>query len=262
MSSVAGRSAQPQASGARVDVLGCSIDALTMAESVARCEQLVEDGAYSQHMAINAAKLVKMRDDGELRDITARCELVNADGQAVVWASRLLGAPLPERVAGVDLMMELFGLAERRGWPVYILGAERAVLQRAVEVLRARHPLLDVAGHRDGYFAGEEVAEICDEIRASGAKMLFVAMGTPRKEYFLGEHGPGLGVPFAMGVGGSIDVLAGITKRAPVMWQRAGLEWLYRLLQEPRRMFRRYVTTNTQFLVLVAAQAARRLTRR
>jgi N-acetylglucosaminyldiphosphoundecaprenol N-acetyl-beta-D-mannosaminyltransferase len=246
------------APGPRVDVLGCAIDALTMEQTVARCAELVEAGAYSQHMAINAAKLVKMRDDAELREITAGCELVNADGQAVVWASRLLGAPLPERVAGVDLMQELFGLAERRGWPIFILGAKRDVLEQAVAVIRERHPGLPVAGFRDGYFSDDEVGDVCDEIRASGARMLFVAMGTPRKEYFLGDHGPTLGVPFVMGVGGSIDVVAGITKRAPLLWQRAGLEWLYRLLQEPRRMFKRYVTTNTTFVVLVARQAARR----
>jgi N-acetylglucosaminyldiphosphoundecaprenol N-acetyl-beta-D-mannosaminyltransferase len=209
-------------------------------------------------MAINAAKLVKLRDDAWLRDIVAGCELVNADGQAVVWASRVLGTPLPERVAGIDLMQELFGLAEERGWPIFILGAKRDVLDTALSVIGERHPALKIAGSRDGYFADDEVGDVCDEIRTSGARMLFVAMGTPRKEYFLGEHGPTLGVPFVMGVGGSIDVVAGITKRAPLLWQRAGLEWLYRLLQEPRRMFRRYVTTNTQFVALVARQALRR----
>jgi N-acetylglucosaminyldiphosphoundecaprenol N-acetyl-beta-D-mannosaminyltransferase len=175
-----------------------------------------------------------------------------------VWASKLLGTPLPERVAGVDLMQELFALSEHRGWPIFILGARPDVLATAVGVIRGRHPGLTVAGFRDGYFTDDEVGDVCAEIRASGAKMLFVAMGTPRKEYFLGEHGPTLGVPFVMGVGGSIDVVAGITKRAPLLWQRAGLEWLYRLLQEPRRMFRRYVTTNTAFVVQVARQAARR----
>jgi N-acetylglucosaminyldiphosphoundecaprenol N-acetyl-beta-D-mannosaminyltransferase len=252
------RASAPAAPGPRVEVLGCSIDALTMEETVARCAQLVERGAYSQHMAINAAKLVKLRDDAWLADIVAGCELVNADGQAVVWASRALGAPLPERVAGVDLMQELFGLAEARGWPIFILGAKREVLDAALAVIGERHPTLVIAGSRDGYFADEEVGGVCDEIRASGARMLFVAMGTPRKEYFLGEHGPTLGVPFVMGVGGSIDIVAGITKRAPVIWQRAGLEWLYRLLQEPQRMLRRYITTNTQCVVLVARQALRR----
>jgi N-acetylglucosaminyldiphosphoundecaprenol N-acetyl-beta-D-mannosaminyltransferase len=235
----------------RVSLLGCELDPLTMDETLARCEELVGAGGYAQHMAINAAKIVKLRDDERLRDIVNRCELINADGQAVVWASRLLGAPLPERVAGIDLMLRLFELAERRGLPVYILGARQEVLERAVERLRERHPALRLAGYRDGYFDESETVAVCDEIRASGAKLLFVAIPTPRKEYFLGEHGPDLGVPFVMGVGGAIDVVAGITRRAPSLWQRAGLEWLYRLLQEPRRMFGRYVRTNSRFVWLV-----------
>jgi N-acetylglucosaminyldiphosphoundecaprenol N-acetyl-beta-D-mannosaminyltransferase len=108
-----------------------------------------------------------------------------------------------------------------------------------------------VAGARDGYFADDEAAAVCDAIRASRADLLFVAMSSPRKEYFVGEYGPKLGVPFVMGVGGSIDVIAGVTRRAPVAWQRMGLEWAFRLLQEPRRMFRRYAVTNTRFIVLL-----------
>jgi N-acetylglucosaminyldiphosphoundecaprenol N-acetyl-beta-D-mannosaminyltransferase len=235
----------------RVAVLGVELDALTMDETIARCEELVAADRYAQHMAINAAKLVKLRDDDRLREIVNRCELINADGQAVVWASRLLGSPLPERVAGIDLMLRLFELAERRELPVYILGARQDVLEQAVARLRERHPGLRLAGYRDGYFDEAETPAVCEEIRASGAKLLFVAIPTPRKEYFLGEHGPDLGVPLVMGVGGAIDVVAGVTKRAPVLWQRAGLEWLYRMLQEPRRMFGRYVRTNARFMWLV-----------
>ena len=202
-------------------------------------------------MAINAAKLVAMQDDPKLCEIIDGCGLVNADGQSVVWASRLLGDPLPERVAGIDLMDALLALAEGRGYRVYFLGARAEVLERAVERLQERYPGLHVAGARDGYFNDDEAADVCDAIRASRPDVLFVAMSSPRKEYFLGEFGPNLGVPFVMGVGGSIDVIAGLTRRAPAAWQRLGLEWLYRLLQEPRRMFRRYAVTNTRFIALV-----------
>ena len=140
---------------------------------------------------------------------------MSADGQSVVWASRLLGDPLPERVAGIDLMAGLLERAERRGYSVYFLGARAEVLERAVERLREKYPRLHVAGARDGYFADDEASEVCDEIRASRADLLFVAMSSPRKEYFLGEYGPNLGAPFVMGVGGSIDVIAGVTRRAP-----------------------------------------------
>lgn len=238
----------------RADVLGCAIDRLDMDATLAAIETKIASRAFTQHMAINAAKLVTLHRDPKMREIVAGCELVNADGQAVVWASRLLGDPLPERVAGIDLMSTLLGLAERRGYRVFFLGARPEVLERAVERLRAQHPDLLVAGMRDGYFSAEEEAGVCDEIRASRADVLFVAMSSPRKEYFLGEHGTALDVPFVMGVGGSIDVIAGVTRRAPVTWQRLGLEWLYRLLQEPRRMFRRYAVTNARFIALVGRE--------
>lgn len=235
----------------RADILGCAIDRLDMAGTLAAIERAIAARRYTQHMAINAAKLVAMQDDAKLRAIVDDCDLVNADGQSVVWASRLLGDPLPERVAGIDLMDALLELAARRGYGVYFLGARADVLARAVERLQAKHPALRVAGARDGYYADDEASDVAAAIRASGADILFVAMSSPRKEYFLGEYGPGLGAPFVMGVGGSIDVIAGFTRRAPVAWQRLGLEWLFRLLQEPRRMFRRYAVTNARFVGLV-----------
>jgi N-acetylglucosaminyldiphosphoundecaprenol N-acetyl-beta-D-mannosaminyltransferase len=238
----------------RADVLGCTIDRLDMAATVAAVEQAIATRTFTQHMAINAAKLVTMHNDEKLREIIGGCELVNADGQAVVWASRLLGDPLPERVAGIDLMDELLAVAERRGYRVYFLGARAEVLERALERLRERYPALQIAGARDGYFGDDEEAAVCDAIRATEPDMLFVAMSSPRKEYFLGSYGQAIGAPFVMGVGGSIDVVAGITRRAPERWQRLGLEWAYRLLQEPRRMFKRYAVTNTRFAALVARE--------
>lgn len=236
----------------RADVLGCAIDRLDMSETLDAVEAIIASKTFTQHMAINAAKLVTMHDDAKLTQIVDDCGLVNADGQAVVWASRMLGDPLPERVAGIDLMHELLGLAERKGYRVFFLGARPEVLATAVERIRAMHPELQVAGARDGYFSDEEESAVCTEINDSRADILFVAMSSPRKEYFLGTHGPRLGAPFVMGVGGSIDVIAGITRRAPAFMQKTGLEWLYRLLQEPRRMFRRYAVTNWRFAVLVA----------
>jgi N-acetylglucosaminyldiphosphoundecaprenol N-acetyl-beta-D-mannosaminyltransferase len=236
---------------ARADILGCSIDRLNLADTLSEVEQVIATGSFTQHMSINAAKLVAMHHDPKLSAIVDACGLVNADGQSVVWASRLLGDPLPERVAGIDLMEALLALAEQRGYRVYFLGARADVLALAVQRLCEKYPALEVAGTRDGYYAEEESADVAAEIRASRADILFVAMSSPRKEYFLGEYGEDLGVPFVMGVGGSVDVAAGITRRAPLIWQRLGVEWLFRLLQEPRRMFRRYAVTNARFMVLV-----------
>jgi N-acetylglucosaminyldiphosphoundecaprenol N-acetyl-beta-D-mannosaminyltransferase len=243
----------------RAVVLGCAIDRLDMAQTVARCKAIIDGGAFAQHVSINAAKLVELRHDQRLREVVSRCELANADGQAVVWASRLLGDPLPERVAGIDLMHELIAMAEREGYGVYILGARAEVLDAAVRRLRREHPRLRLCGYRDGWFAEDESPEVAAAIRDSEAQILFVAMSSPRKERWLGEHGATLDVPFVMGVGGSIDVIAGVTRRAPGTWQRLGFEWLYRLLQEPRRMLPRYLLTNLQFSALVARGLAARL---
>jgi N-acetylglucosaminyldiphosphoundecaprenol N-acetyl-beta-D-mannosaminyltransferase len=242
-------------------VLGCAIDRLDMVATLERCRSAIEESRYIQHVAINAAKLVALQQQPELREIIGRCQLVGADGQAVVWASRLLGDPLPERVAGIDLMHALIAMAEREDYGVYILGARREVLETAVQRLREMHPKLRIAGYRDGYFTDDEGPDVAKAIRAASAQILFVAMSSPRKEHWLGEYGPMLNVPFVMGVGGSIDVVAGVTRRAPRLWQRLGIEWLYRLLQEPRRMFRRYLITNTKFSLLVAREIAARAAR-
>jgi N-acetylglucosaminyldiphosphoundecaprenol N-acetyl-beta-D-mannosaminyltransferase len=234
----------------RAEVLGCAIDRVDMSEAARRCDRFIRNRAGAQHMAVNAAKIVAARHDPELRALIDRCELITADGQAVVWASRLLGDPLPERVAGIDLMLELLALAEERGYRVYLLGSRADTLRTAVDKLRARHPRLVIAGYRDGYFSDEEEPFVAAEIRAAQADLLFVAMPTPRKEYFIGHWGPQLGVAFSMGVGGAIDVVAGVTRRAPRWMQRIGLEWAFRLAQEPRRLMRRYVVTNSEFVAL------------
>jgi N-acetylglucosaminyldiphosphoundecaprenol N-acetyl-beta-D-mannosaminyltransferase len=242
----------------RVSILGCEIDRLDMAATLAHCRTVIERRRYTQHVAINAAKLVTLRRQPELRAVVERCQLVSADGQSIVWASRLLGDPLPERVAGVDLMQELFALAEQHGYRVFILGARAEVLGTAVQQLQLRHPKLAIAGCHHGYFSEQESPDIAAEIRTARPHILFVAMSSPRKEQWLGRFGESLGVPLVMGVGGAIDILAGITRRAPAPWQRLGVEWLYRLLQEPRRMFRRYLITNAQFSVLLARELAAR----
>jgi N-acetylglucosaminyldiphosphoundecaprenol N-acetyl-beta-D-mannosaminyltransferase len=241
----------------RVRLLGCPIDRLDMAGAVERCDRFIATNQLGQHMSVNAAKVVAIQHDPALRDMVERSELVTADGQAVVWASRVLGDPLPARVAGIDLMWELFALAERRGYRVFILGARHEVLARAVERIREHHPGLVFAGTHHGHFPPEQDAAVAEEIRRTRPQLLFVAMTSPRKEYFLDRHGRTLGVPFMMGVGGAIDVAAGITRRAPVILQRAGLEWLVRLVQEPRRLLRRYLVTNSRFIALVAKELTR-----
>jgi N-acetylglucosaminyldiphosphoundecaprenol N-acetyl-beta-D-mannosaminyltransferase len=235
-------------------VLGTPVDRLDMDESLWRCVHAIESGEYVQHVVVNVAKLIALRDDQSLREIVHACPVINADGQGVVWASRLLGDPLPERVAGIDLMFNLLAIAEQRGFRVYVLGARSDVLEQAVARLRSAYPGLQLAGHRDGYFSESEVEGVCADIRKAQAQILFVAMSSPRKEYFLGDHGTRLGVPLVMGVGGAIDVVAGTTRRAPRILQRLGLEWFFRLLQEPRRLGPRYLATNGRFAALLLGE--------
>jgi N-acetylglucosaminyldiphosphoundecaprenol N-acetyl-beta-D-mannosaminyltransferase len=238
----------------RAQVLGCAIDRVDLEESLAYCETVINQRGFAQHMAINVAKLVTMKEDDQLRASVERCELVTADGQPVVWASRLLGDPVPCRVAGIDLMEQLLARAARKGYRVYILGATAEVLDRAVRRMRTELPDLQLAGCHDGYYADEKEAELAASIAVSRPDILFVAMSSPRKEYFLARHGRAIGAPFVMGVGGAIDVYAGVVQRAPILMQRLGLEWLFRLVQEPRRLAKRYTTTNVLFLLMLSRE--------
>jgi N-acetylglucosaminyldiphosphoundecaprenol N-acetyl-beta-D-mannosaminyltransferase len=241
-----------------ITMMGCRIDNLSMEETLGRIEDFIRSGKPHQHVVVNVDKLVKASRDDGLRRIINDCALVNADGMPVVWASRLLGKPLKERVTGVDLFEALMRRSGERGWRVFLLGARREVVAQVAETYRRRYPQLVIAGWRDGYWQGEaEEAEVAAQVRASGADLLFVAIGSPKKEQFLERWQATMRIPFAMGVGGTFDVATGRVKRAPRWMQRAGLEWFYRFLQEPRRMFRRYFIEDMAFLWLLLKEAAR-----
>jgi N-acetylglucosaminyldiphosphoundecaprenol N-acetyl-beta-D-mannosaminyltransferase len=227
------------------------IDRLTLAQATDLCVEAARERRSLLVGVVNAAKLVHRRSDPELSASLAAADVVLADGMAVVWASRLLGHALPERVTGIDLLESLVGRAEQDGLSVYFLGARADVLSAMLEALRARHPNLLVAGARHGFFAPEEEREVVQAIRESRAHFLFVGMPTPKKEIFLRTWHAELRGLVCHGVGGAFDVLAGAVQRAPLSWQRLGFEWLYRLLQEPRRMWRRYLVTNVLFVGLV-----------
>ena len=202
-------------------------------------------------MVINAGKCVLMEDTPDVREIVRQCEIVNADGQSVVWGARFLGISVPERVAGIDLMGRMIERCAQEGWSVYLLGATDDVLAAfEVEAVR-RHPRLVVAGRRNGYFGEADEPAIADAIRSSGARMVLVGISSPKKERFLARHLERMGAVLAMGVGGSFDVWAGKTKRAPMWMQTVGLEWFFRFAQEPRRMWRRYLVGNARFAWLV-----------
>jgi N-acetylglucosaminyldiphosphoundecaprenol N-acetyl-beta-D-mannosaminyltransferase len=240
------------------DLFGLCIDAMTMDQAVARCTDAIDHGEQLSIGVVNAAKIVAMRRNPGLRAAVTGSGMVLADGQSVVWASRLLRAPLPERVTGIDLFMELLSEAERNGYRVYLLGAKPAVLARVVDEVTRRFPGLQIAGSHHGYYENGQEAEIADDIRRCRTDMLFVGMSSPRKELFLDAWGTATKAHVVHGVGGSFDILAGVTRRAPHWYQEHGLEWLYRAQQEPIRLGRRYLATNMVFIAMVGWQMVRR----
>jgi N-acetylglucosaminyldiphosphoundecaprenol N-acetyl-beta-D-mannosaminyltransferase len=240
-------------------LFGIPVRAATMEATLALIEESIARRSRLRIGMVNAAKIVNMRRDRTLREDVVTSDLVLADGMSVVWAARLLGQPLPARVAGIDLMMAVLERGDRLGWRVYCVGATPEVLEAAVAEIARRFPGVVVAGHRHGYFEQHEEPRLAAEIAASGADILLVAMTSPKKERFLGLWGDRLAVPVCHGVGGSFDVLAGKVKRAPVLWQRLGLEWLYRVMQEPGRLWKRYLVTNALFCELVLAELVRGL---
>lgn len=223
------------------------IDLLDMEETIALAERAMAGGAPVRHTAINVAKLVKLIRDPELAEDVCGSDIVGIDGMGIVYGLKLFGLGEVERVSGVDLMLALLDHCARSGRRPYVLGARQEQLDKALDEARKRFPGLEFAGARNGYFSSEEEVGIVADIRASGADCLFVAMPTPRKERFLKAHADTLGVPFVMGVGGSIDVLAGHISRAPRFMQKMGLEWFHRMVKEPRKMVGRYATTNTAY---------------
>jgi N-acetylglucosaminyldiphosphoundecaprenol N-acetyl-beta-D-mannosaminyltransferase len=243
--------------GRRLRILGVPVDAVDMRETLAWVEDRIATRQPGRHLCVNAANVVRANDDPDYLALLERGDLIGSDGQPFVWAARMLGQPLPERVAGIDLMEQVLRRARASEWRVYLLGGRHHVVTRLAERLRAEG--VQIAGVRNGYYAPEEEPAVLEEIRRSAADVVFVGMPSPAKERVVVAGPEATGVPVCIGVGGSFDVLAGELRRAPVTVQRLGLEWLFRLVQEPRRLFRRYAVTNTRFVALVAREVPRRI---
>ncbi|WP_034259592.1 WecB/TagA/CpsF family glycosyltransferase [Aequorivita capsosiphonis] len=236
----------------RIKILNTTIDNLSMKETLALVQEKIQTGEQLHHVVVNAGKVVSMQKDLELRNSVNQCSIINADGQAVVWASKFLGKPLKERVAGIDLMAGLVEMAYKNNNKIFLFGAKEEVVKAVVGKYSEIYNPEIIAGYRNGYFSPSEEEEIAQQIANSGTQMLFVAITSPIKENFLYKYRDILkNVNLIMGVGGSFDVVAGKTKRAPTWMQNAGLEWFYRFAQEPRRMWKRYLVGNSKFIFLV-----------
>jgi N-acetylglucosaminyldiphosphoundecaprenol N-acetyl-beta-D-mannosaminyltransferase len=243
----------------RISFLDVPVDLLSFEGTVAHAVAAMRDRQSIRHVGLNVANLVKMRSDAGLRRDVTESDIIGIDGMGIVYGLKLFGEADATRVSGCDLMMALLEHCSKEGFRPYILGATREALDQAAIEAQKRWPGLTFAGMRDGYFKPDDEAGVVAEIAASNADCLFVAMPTPRKERFIHKYGSALCVPFMMGVGGSVDVLAGHVSRAPRWMQASGLEWFHRLSQEPRKMFWRYASTNAVFAGLLLRATAARL---
>jgi N-acetylglucosaminyldiphosphoundecaprenol N-acetyl-beta-D-mannosaminyltransferase len=230
------------------------IDALRTEDIVAAADDAIAKRQRLLIGVLNAAKLVNMATDEQLRRAVLGADVTIADGMSVVWACKLLRQRLPERVTGIDVMGRLLQRAHERQYRVYCLGAHEDVLSCVVARIQSDYPGVKLVGARNGYFSEQEEAEIARDIAAARPDMLFVGISSPKKERFLAEWAQVINVPVCHGVGGAFDVIAGRVKRAPDALQRAGLEWLYRVGQEPGRLWKRYLVTNARFAAMVARE--------
>ncbi|MCB9420709.1 MAG: WecB/TagA/CpsF family glycosyltransferase [Ardenticatenaceae bacterium] len=234
-------------------ILNVPVDDLNMEEALDRLESFIEVGRKTgkthQVATVNADFAVKALHDPELRYLLQESDMATADGMPLVWGARLLGVPLKDRVTGADMVPALAERAAQKGYSFYLLGAAPGVADRAGKILQERYPGLKIAGVCSPPYSSilEMDRSILDDIKAANPDVLLVAFGNPKQEKWIGMYGRELGVPVMIGIGGTLDFIAGETKRAPEWMQRIGMEWSYRLLQEPRRLWRRYVVDLTSF---------------
>lgn len=233
-----------------VNLLGIEVCAINIIEVINICEGYISKRNSLLLAVVNVAKIVNSHKDLHLRKSLDEADIILADGLPIVWLSKLIGKPLPERVTGIDIMFRLLELASKKNYNVFFLGTTKEIIEKVVQVVHTKYPGVRIAGYRNGYFEEPEEQEVAKQIRNSFADILFVAMSSPKKENFLRKWWSFINVPICHGVGGSFDVLAGVTQRAPLWMQKCSLEWFYRLVQEPKRMWRRYLVTNTIFIKL------------
>lgn len=235
----------------RIKLLNTYIDNLSMAETVEEVDKFIAANRPLHLMGVNADKINTLQDDAQLREIVNGCDIINADGASVIWASKVLKKPLKERVAGIDLMQELLVLAEEKGYGVYFLGAKENVVKKMVMIFKKRYPKLVMKGYRNGYFTKEDWPQVLEQVNQSGAQIVFVGITSPLKEYLVEYFQEQGSTCVYMGVGGSFDVLSGNIPRAPLWMQKCSLEWLFRVMQEPKRLGKRYFVGNLRFIISV-----------
>ena len=233
----------------RVLIMDTYIDNLSMDETIEYVDEFIRNKKPLHLVGVNADKINELQKNSRLKKIINESDIINADGMSVVWASKVLKTPLKERVAGIDLMYELLKLSQQNQYSVYLLGARQHIIEKSYVNIKKSFPDLNIAGYRNGYFKEDEWKDVTEEIKESGAHIVFIGISSPLKEYLVDYmlHEEGLN-SVLMGVGGSFDVVSGVIARAPKWMQKAGLEWFFRFLQEPARLGKRYFLGNLEFI--------------
>lgn len=235
----------------RIEILNTTIDVLNVQQTIDLVEKYINTKTPLHLMGVNADKINEVNQNEKMREIVNSCGVINADGASVIMASKYLNRPLPERVAGVDLMQSLVAVSEKKGYSIYLLGAKQKVVEETSVVLQKRHPDLKIAGIHNGYFKENEWSVISDELKVRKPDIVFVGITSPTKEYLIEYLQNNGNNAVFMGVGGSFDVISGNIPRAPLWMQQANLEWLFRVMQEPKRLFKRYFVGNWKFIIAI-----------
>ena len=235
----------------RVEVLGVPVDCLTMQTALDAVDTALQSDKPTSIVAVNPEKIIRAQSDPEFMKQLTSAGLLIPDGIGVVWAARLLGLGNMERVPGSELMPAICGLAAQKGYPLFLFGGRPEVNQRAVEFLRRRYPSIRIVGNEHGYIGKEDFPDLIESINDSGAKILFVALDSPKQEQWIADHLSKLRVQVCQGVGGTFDVIAGTVRRAPVIFRKMYLEWLYRLVAQPNRIMRQTALPKFACQVLV-----------
>ncbi|MDJ0732752.1 MAG: WecB/TagA/CpsF family glycosyltransferase [Nostocaceae cyanobacterium] len=243
----------------KVQILNCSYDPLTFEQTLDWVIKWIKTGQKGYIATVNVAISMMMRSNQSLQQFVEKASLVVADGKPIIWASKLLYPSLPERVTGVDLVDGLAAIAQKEGFRVFLLGSEAEVIEQVAKTLQQKYPQLNLCGFHHGYFSSAQASELVKTIKENKSQILIVGMGVPRQENFIKENWSELGVNLAIGVGGSFQVIAGKKKRAPLWMQQVGMEWLYRLLQEPGRLWKRYLITNSQFIYYLTLEILKKI---
>ena len=240
---------------ARMKFMNTEIDNLTMQETLQAIDRLVQEDKGSYVVTPNVDHIVQLETDKELQEAYADASLVLTDGKPLLWIARLYGTPIKEKISGSDLFPLLCGMAAKRGYRMFFLGAAEGVAAKAAENLKGRYPGLQVAGTYSPPYGFEkdaaEMKKIEDMVREAQPQILIVGLGCPKQEKFIWNHRKDLDVPVSLGLGASLDFEAGNIKRAPKWMQRCGLEWLFRITQDPKRMFRRYIVDDMKIVKLI-----------